>query len=51
MGTVPDKFYPWMDDENDVRSKDLAGGPRILRVAPDLGCYEPPILGLMLLVK
>ena len=40
-----------MDDENDVRSKDLAGGPRILGAAPDLGCYEPPIPGLMLLVK
>ena len=44
-------YYPWMDDENDVRSKDLAGGPRILGAAPDLGCYEPPIPGLMLLVK
>ena len=44
-------YYPWMDDENDVRSKDLAGGPRILGTAPDLGCYEPPIPGLMLLVK
>ena len=43
--------YPWMVDEDDVRSKDLAGGPRILGAAPDLGCYEPPIPGLMLIVK
>lgn len=37
--------------EADPRSKDLAGNPRLQGDAPDLGCYEPIPLGLMLLVK
>ena len=44
-------YFSWMDDEADPRSKDLAGNPRLQGDAPDLGCYEPIPLGLMLLVK
>ena len=44
-------YFSWMDDEVDPRSKDLAGNPRLQGDAPDLGCYEPIPLGLMLLVK
>ncbi|MGN0834055.1 MAG: hypothetical protein ACI4RD_10480 [Kiritimatiellia bacterium] len=38
----------WMLDPADVRSKDLADGPRIIGVAPDMGCYETKALGATL---
>ena len=42
-----------MTDEADVRSKDLAGNPRIApgKEKPDMGCYETPFTGLMMLVR
>ena len=45
------RYFSWMDDEDDARSRDLAGGPRLLGTAPDLGCYEPPVPGLTILVR
>ena len=46
-GTV----FDWMTDSNDVRSKDLAGRDRILGSAPDFGCFESKIYGLLLMVR
>ena len=45
--------FEWMTDEADVRSKDLAGNPRIApgKEKPDMGCYETPFTGLMLIVR
>ena len=45
------RYFSWMDDEDDARSRDLAGGPRLLGTAPDLGCYEPPVPGLVILLR
>ena len=45
--------FGWMTDEEDVRSKDLAGNPRIApgKEKPDMGCYETPFTGLMMIVR
>ena len=47
------RFFDWMTDEADVRSKDLAGNPRIAEGAerPNMGCYESLPVGLMLLLR
>lgn len=39
-------WEPWMEG-----AKDLNGGPRLLNKAVDLGCYECPLTGLLLIVK
>ena len=46
-------FFDWMADEADVRSKDLAGNPRIADGAtkPNMGCYESLPIGMMLLLR
>jgi len=41
------KWETWAD----IRSKDLAGKPRIFGGAPDMGCYERKGKGLQLLVR
>lgn len=46
-GTV----FDWMTDPSDVRSKDLAGNDRILGSAPDFGCFESKIYGLLVLIR
>lgn len=46
-GTV----FSWMTDPNDVRSKDLADKDRIQGSAPDFGCFESKIYGLLLMVR
>ena len=46
-GTV----FDWMTDPNDIRFKDLAGRDRIQGSAPDFGCFESKIYGLLLMVR
>ena len=45
--------FDWMTDDADVRSKDLAGNPRIADGAekPNMGCYESLPIGMMLLLR
>lgn len=43
--------FDWMSDPNDVRSKDLAGRDRIQGSAPDFGCFESKIYGMLLMVR
>ena len=45
--------FNWMTDEADVRARDLAGNPRIApgKEKPDMGCYETPFKGLMMIVR
>lgn len=43
--------FKWMTDKDDPRSKDLLGNPRLASSAPDMGCYERPYYGLMLLLR
>lgn len=43
--------FDWMTDADDVRSKDLAGKPRIIGEKPDMGAFECLPVGLMLMLR
>ena len=43
--------FPWMNDANDPRSRDLVGAPRLVRERPVLGCCESPVVGMMLILR
>ena len=43
--------FGWMRDPEDVRSRDLAGRPRITGDTPSMGAYEYSSVGLILLLR
>ena len=40
--------FDWMTAADDPRARDLAGRGRVIGSAPDMGCFERPMVGLIM---